>query len=1249
MTKIEAKRVMGLVLMGIIAPSFTVAAFQTNSHPDGDTWMHAGKYAVYKTEDRYTKDSGLVVQFGKYEWRVVSATEDSITIREQHSSGEFPISYEYAYEIATRINTTLCGKSGGPEYHSLLWIPTHVEAGSTVRLTNSLFTVVQAEKALSGKGAIDAWKLTGRIDISEGNKVIVTVCYDKKTGILLTGEAAVEIDGNECSRRLTLVDTNILPIDENVPSDLWTPGPETCQDDVEHERLTERKENGNSALEFPQIREFPHTPPYRIAGKEVDAIGLWLYPQADLDNDLGQMFARIRGASLGFGTDKALAIVYFEENWISPRTGSASIRFYFDHQGTVQLWATPPNPFGVAFCAGTVSIVGVVGEWVGPEISVNEWNFFHNSFWGGVDERIIAGSDVYEIPAISVIQGQEYFYRLTFMIKADIIVVGVAGALVDINFFESGLDGTLKQVDGPKPDRTPPAVFISNPIEGDVVCGIVPIYVEASDDVAVDSVRFFIDGSWRATDSDSPYRWNWDTTVDPDGSHTIRAAAYDPSGNFAEDEITVEVDNATNLDILQSSISAEFTPPNPWVQEDLLELTFTIAALGDLHNVVLTSDDLLHESLPKGIDGHHINFTPSEIDFLGSGEEVDVTAYIQIPIGQHEGQYIGNFRAIASAKGCSGGSDSVEVEIELAPLADVDMDRENVALAALPGESDADLFIVANPNKWDNNPDPVDGPGNVKLVSLNYGFSDLVGPSGTIPSAVISISNNEASLVSGESDEVTLRVDVPVGQSHGSYTGRVFVCGTPEPIRGGPFRQSPSVCDSLLLQVCVLRKARLDIVEDAISDPLEPPNPWTTPLSAEFFFTIANTGNDTLENICFFSTDLEQPPHFPTYGHSAEFNPPVVPSLSPQDTIIINVSVPVPVGQHTGTYTGSFYVTEGLLLSASDSVSASVTVEPLADIDIQDYSENIKGNEMILTGVAQSVVVGSFNLLNPNLMENNVDLFDGPGNTPVEELTAGWNDLETYGRLHSIDSVNVSILAPGLEDLESGGSQQVFVQVNIPQVQTPREKTYSTTFTVSGMAGSTSVSDQFTLRVRVVPKGDGGLTGFWGAPESEGICLHWSKFDLGETGFNLHRKSAETMQFERLNESLIMEMGYLDRQILTGHHYEYKLGLVFGDGPELLVGPITVSGLKYPPGSIAVLQNHPNPFHLETVIAYELSTGTRTHLAVYDSGGRLVRTLVDGEKQVGHHSIAWDGRDGRFPVASIFADFRWATTPERRK
>jgi hypothetical protein len=59
----------------------------------------------------------------------------------------------------------------------------------------------------------------------------------------------------------------------------------------------------------------------------------------------------------------------------------------------------------------------------------------------------------------------------------------------------------------------------------------------------------------------------------------------------------------------------------------------------------------------------------------------------------------------------------------------------------------------------------------------------------------------------------------------------------------------------------------------------------------------------------------------------------------------------------------------------------------------------------------------------------------------------------------------------------------------------------------------------------------------------------------------------------------------------------------------------------------ALFQNSPNPFTRSTVIPYRLSAEGQVSLSIYDTSGRLVRTLVDQRVSAGWHSAPWDGSD----------------------
>ena len=94
------------------------------------------------------------------------------------------------------------------------------------------------------------------------------------------------------------------------------------------------------------------------------------------------------------------------------------------------------------------------------------------------------------------------------------------------------------------PDVNIPTVQITSPTEGSTVSGTVNIQATASDNVGVSRVVFYIDNVAVGEDTSSPYQYSWDTTTYTNGTHTLKAKAYDSAGNVGESVIvTVNVNN----------------------------------------------------------------------------------------------------------------------------------------------------------------------------------------------------------------------------------------------------------------------------------------------------------------------------------------------------------------------------------------------------------------------------------------------------------------------------------------------------------------------------------------------------------------------------------------------------------------------------------------------------------------------------------------------------------------------------------
>jgi len=114
----------------------------------------------------------------------------------------------------------------------------------------------------------------------------------------------------------------------------------------------------------------------------------------------------------------------------------------------------------------------------------------------------------------------------------------------------------------PAPDTTPPTVFITSPSNNSTVSGTVNVAANATDNLGISKVEFYVDNVLRTNDSLSPYTYSLDTWSLTNGTHTIKAKAYDTSGLTSEASIAVSVDNVSDTappqisDVSSSSITS---------------------------------------------------------------------------------------------------------------------------------------------------------------------------------------------------------------------------------------------------------------------------------------------------------------------------------------------------------------------------------------------------------------------------------------------------------------------------------------------------------------------------------------------------------------------------------------------------------------------------------------------------------------------------------------------------------------------
>lgn len=93
-------------------------------------------------------------------------------------------------------------------------------------------------------------------------------------------------------------------------------------------------------------------------------------------------------------------------------------------------------------------------------------------------------------------------------------------------------------------DSVAPIVLLMNPSPGAVVSSSVTVSANASDNVAVSSVVFLLDGvELTPALTSAPYTFRWNSTMVVDGNHALAAVARDAAGNSATSVVTLSVEN----------------------------------------------------------------------------------------------------------------------------------------------------------------------------------------------------------------------------------------------------------------------------------------------------------------------------------------------------------------------------------------------------------------------------------------------------------------------------------------------------------------------------------------------------------------------------------------------------------------------------------------------------------------------------------------------------------------------------------
>ena len=145
----------------------------------------------------------------------------------------------------------------------------------------------------------------------------------------------------------------------------------------------------------------------------------------------------------------------------------------------------------------------------------------------------------------------------------------------------------------------------------------------------------------------------------------------------------------------------------------------------------------------------------------------------------------------------------------------------------------------------------------------------------------------------------------------------------------------------------------------------------------------------------------------------------------------------------------------------------------------------------------------------------------------------------------------------------------------------------------------------------------------------DGITVSWTMSDI-DNGviFHISRSESEKGFYEDVGiitaGEADLSFEYTDRECENGVTYCYRVDTEVNGHRVTLFETIPV---RMPFLSARLDQNIPNPFNPSTVISYYLPEGSFASIRIFDTSGRLVRTLMSGYQEAGESEVLWDGRN----------------------
>ena len=221
--------------------------------------------------------------------------------------------------------------------------------------------------------------------------------------------------------------------------------------------------------------------------------------------------------------------------WINPLGGVGDqVPFAKFWSGTM---TAPYYQYGLELVGGSTpnlyigTASGPITASMGSPLTLGQWSHLAVAFDGTQARFYVNGNLVSSRPLSANIAARDSLLHMAADARPSQFF---NGTLDDVRLYNRAQSQSEVQTDmntplsAPAFDPTAPSVTITSPPNDAVVSGNRTITADATDDVGVTGVQFYVDGTpLGPEDPVPPFAANWDTRVIPNGAHTLTARARD--------------------------------------------------------------------------------------------------------------------------------------------------------------------------------------------------------------------------------------------------------------------------------------------------------------------------------------------------------------------------------------------------------------------------------------------------------------------------------------------------------------------------------------------------------------------------------------------------------------------------------------------------------------------------------------------------------------------------------------------------